>query len=175
MSIPPSRRIGARIKKRGKKEKGVIEKVADAKNVKEVEREYLTFDNLLKKVQQHMSSNFGGIYDTDRSGNACALPDNHRMRSGYTDIVSEKSGNNGHYKRLITIEEKVREFNLIRRDGEGNVLNNVVHLVTRETDDPSKDVTMQRLLTACLTMHPNALCVAEMKSNEARIPVRYHE
>ena len=39
----------AKKKKRGKKEKGVIEKVADAKNVKEVEREYLTFDNLLKR------------------------------------------------------------------------------------------------------------------------------
>ena len=40
-------------KKRGKKEKGVIEKAADARNVKEVEREFLSFDNLLVKVQQH--------------------------------------------------------------------------------------------------------------------------
>ena len=57
----------AKKKKRGKKEKGVIEKVADAKNVKEVEREYLTFDNLLKKVQQHMSSKYAvELYDSEQ-------------------------------------------------------------------------------------------------------------
>ncbi len=87
--------------------------------------------------------------------------------SGKTTFMADIMSHFPAEKRLITIEEKVREFNLIKTDNEGNVLNNVVHLVTRETDDPSKDVTMQKLLTACLTMHPNALCVAEMKSNEA--------
>ncbi len=87
--------------------------------------------------------------------------------SGKTTFMADIMSHFPSEKRLITIEEKVREFNLIKTDDKGNVLNNVVHLVTRETDDPSKDVTMQKLLTACLTMHPNALCVAEMKSNEA--------
>lgn len=39
--------------------------------------------------------------------------------------------------------------------------------MTYESDDPTRCVTMQDLLTKCLTMHPDAICVAEMKNEEA--------
>lgn len=70
-------------------------------------------------------------------------------------------------RRLITIEKSVREFNLIKRDQDGNALNNVIHFVTYESDDPSRSVTMRDLLTKCLTMDPDSICVAEMKNEEA--------
>ncbi len=44
---------------------------------------------------------------------------------------------------------------------------NVVHFVTYESDDPSRCVTMRDLLTKCLTMDPDSICVAEMKNEEA--------
>jgi pilus assembly protein CpaF len=87
--------------------------------------------------------------------------------SGKTTFMADIMSNYPDNKRLITLEKSVREFDLVKYDEKGNVVNNVIHLVTKETDDPSKDVTLEKLLTMCLTMHPNAICVAEMKNEEA--------
>lgn len=86
---------------------------------------------------------------------------------GKTTFMADIMSRYPKHRRLLTIEKSVREFDLVDRDAEGHVTNNVVHMVTHETDDPTKDVTIQKLLTACLTMHPNAICVAEMKNEEA--------
>ena len=87
--------------------------------------------------------------------------------SGKTTIMADIMSNYPNHKRLITLEKSVREFDLVKRDENGRVVNDVLHLVTKETDDPAKDVTLSKLLTMCLTMHPNAICVAEMKNDEA--------
>lgn len=87
--------------------------------------------------------------------------------SGKTTIMADIMSNYPNHKRLITLEKSVREFDLVKRDENGRVVNDVLHLVTKETDDPTKDVTLSKLLTMCLTMHPNAICVAEMKNDEA--------
>ena len=87
--------------------------------------------------------------------------------SGKTTIMADIMSNIPDHRRLITIEKSVREFDLVKRDENGRKINNVVHLVTYESDDPTRCVTMQDLLTKCLTMHPDAICVAEMKNEEA--------
>lgn len=87
--------------------------------------------------------------------------------SGKTTIMADIMSNFPDDRRLITIEKSVREFNLIKRDQDGNALNNVIHFVTYESDDPSRSVTMRDLLTKCLTMDPDSICVAEMKNEEA--------
>ncbi|MGN0182939.1 MAG: ATPase, T2SS/T4P/T4SS family [Candidatus Ornithomonoglobus sp.] len=87
--------------------------------------------------------------------------------SGKTTIMADIMSNYPNNKRLITLEKSVREFDLVKRDENGNVINDVLHLVTKETDDPARDVTLAKLLTMCLTMHPNSICVAEMKNEEA--------
>ena len=87
--------------------------------------------------------------------------------SGKTTIMADIMSNIPDHRRLITIEKSVREFDLVKRDENGEKINNVVHLVTYESDDPTRCVTMQDLLTKCLTMHPDAICVAEMKNEEA--------
>ena len=69
--------------------------------------------------------------------------------------------------RIFTIEEDVREFNLIKTDQNGTVSNNVVHTVTRKSDDPVKEISQERLLEAAMTMDPDVICVAEMKGREA--------
>lgn len=73
-----------------------------------------------------------------------------------------------HSKRIYTVEETTREFDLVVRDPQsGHVLNNVIHTVTRESDDPKQRITEQMLLEQGLTFDPDFLCMAEMKGDEA--------
>ncbi len=87
--------------------------------------------------------------------------------SGKTTFMADIMSNLPDDRRLITIEKSVREFNLIKKDENGKPINNVIHFVTYESDDPSRSVTMRDLLTKCLTMDPDSICVAEMKNEEA--------
>lgn len=87
--------------------------------------------------------------------------------SGKTTFMADIMSHFPNDRRLITIEKSVREFDLVKRGEDGAVLNNVMHLVTHDSDDESKSVTMQKLLTASLTMDPDSICVAEMKNEEA--------
>ncbi len=70
-------------------------------------------------------------------------------------------------KRIFTIENHTREFNLIKKDKDGNVINNVIHTITKEHEDKDKRITMSKLLETALTVNPDYICVAEMKSDEA--------
>lgn len=70
-------------------------------------------------------------------------------------------------KRIITVEEEVREFNLIKRNGEGDVTNNVIHLSTKRGEDKRHDIDQLKLLETALTMNPDYICMAEMKGSEA--------
>lgn len=70
-------------------------------------------------------------------------------------------------KRLITIEKGCREFDCVKRNTQDEVINNVIHMLTKESDDPNQTVTMIKLLELALTMHPHFLVVSEMKSEES--------
>lgn len=56
--------------------------------------------------------------------------------SGKTTIMAWLLSNVPNNRRLITIEEGSREFDLVKRDEEGNILNSVVHLLTRPMRTP---------------------------------------
>lgn len=70
-------------------------------------------------------------------------------------------------KKLITIENGTREFNNIKRDGNGKVINSVIHLVTRDSTKKETSITQQMLLEQSMTMNPDYLCMAEVKGSEA--------
>jgi pilus assembly protein CpaF len=70
-------------------------------------------------------------------------------------------------KRIITIENGCREFDLVKTDENGNVINNVVHLTTKESDDPKQNIDQEKLLEFTLTANPDVICVGESKSAEA--------
>lgn len=70
-------------------------------------------------------------------------------------------------KRLITIEEGTHDLTGTVRDASGKVLNNVVHLLTRHSNDPNEDFSQARLLEASLTMNPDFIAMGESKSHEA--------
>lgn len=70
-------------------------------------------------------------------------------------------------KRIVTIENGCREFDLVKTDASGNVINNVVHLTTKESEDPRQNIDQEKLLEFTLTANPDVICVGESKSAEA--------
>ncbi len=87
--------------------------------------------------------------------------------SGKTTLMSWILGQVPYNKRIVTLEQGCREFDLTVEDEAGNVLNNVVHLVTRFSDDPKQNITLVKLLETTLTINPDCVAVAEMKGAES--------
>lgn len=87
--------------------------------------------------------------------------------SGKTTLMSWLLSTIPYDKRIFTIENGTREFDLVMIDDEGHVLNNVVHTVTRSSDDPRQNIDQEKLLEYALTANPDVICVGEMKSSEA--------
>jgi len=87
--------------------------------------------------------------------------------SGKTTLMSWILSTLPDNKRLYTIENGTREFNLVKKNEKGEVVNNVIHTVTRHSDDPKQNINMVKLLETGLTVNPDYICVAEMKSEEA--------
>ena len=84
--------------------------------------------------------------------------------SGKTTIMAWLLSNVPNNRRLITIEEGSREFDLVKRDEEGNILNSVVHLLTRPHENPSMNINQDFLLERVLRKHPDVIGVGEMRS-----------
>ncbi len=71
--------------------------------------------------------------------------------------------------RVITLEGGTREFELVRRDENGKVTNNRLHLQTRPHRDAKLNVDLQVLLDLVLKLDPDVVVVGEMVSEEAFI------
>ena len=66
-------------------------------------------------------------------------------------------------KRIVTIED-TRELSLAQFDENGVMVNDMIHLLTKEEPNP---VTMLDLLKLSLRLHPTVLVPAEMRGKEA--------
>lgn len=84
--------------------------------------------------------------------------------SGKTTVMAWLLSNVPDNRRLITIEEGSREFDLVKRDSQGNILNSVVHLLTRPHENPSMNINQDFLLERVLRKHPDVIGVGEMRS-----------
>lgn len=69
-------------------------------------------------------------------------------------------------KRVFTIENGSRELSLVR-ERDGKVVNNVIHALTRPSENPAADVSQEDLLDLALRFNPEVICVGEMRSEEA--------
>lgn len=87
--------------------------------------------------------------------------------SGKTTVMAWLLSTIPDHMRLFTIENGCREFDLVKEDGQGNVINNVVHTVTRYSEDSKQNIDQEKLLEYALTSNPDIVCVGEMKSAEA--------
>ena len=84
--------------------------------------------------------------------------------SGKTTVMAWLLSNVPNNRRLITIEEGSREFDLIKRDENGNILNSVVHLLTRPHENTSMNINQDFLLERVLRKHPDVIGIGEMRS-----------
>ena len=86
--------------------------------------------------------------------------------SGKTTLLNAIMGSIPDGKRVFTIESGSRELSLVRRDKDGNVTNNVVHTLSRPSDNPAYDITQEDLVVASLHFNPDIVCVGEMRDTE---------
>ena len=91
--------------------------------------------------------------------------------SGKTTVMSWLLSMVPDNRRLITIEEGSREFDLIKRDRDGHAINSVVHLLTRPHENPSLDIDQDLLLERVLRKHPDVIGVGEMRSAKEALSV----
>jgi pilus assembly protein CpaF len=87
--------------------------------------------------------------------------------SGKTTLMSWLLSTIPDDKRIFTIENGTREFDLVKIDEEGNVINNVIHTVTRYSEEKRQNIDQEKLLESALTANPDYICVAEMKGDES--------
>ncbi len=87
--------------------------------------------------------------------------------SGKTSTASWLMSTLPDSKRIYTIEEGSREFDLIRRDANGKICNSVVHTVTKSSLDKASEISQENLLDYALRFNPDVICVGEMRSREA--------
>lgn len=87
--------------------------------------------------------------------------------SGKTTLMSWLLSTIPYDKRIFTIEQGAREFDLVVSGEDGQVLNSVVHTVTRSSEESRQNIDQERLLEFALTANPDVICVGEMKSSEA--------
>ena len=91
--------------------------------------------------------------------------------SGKTTVMSWLLSMVPDNRRLITIEEGSREFDLIKRDEHGKAKNSVVHLLTRPHENASLDIDQDLLLERVLRKHPDVIGVGEMRSAKEALSV----
>lgn len=70
-------------------------------------------------------------------------------------------------KRIFTIESGSRELSLVRKTRYGNITNNVVHTLSRPSDNPTYDITQEDLVVSSLRFNPDIVVVGEMRDTEA--------
>ena len=94
-----------------------------------------------------------------------------RTSSGKTTLLNSLLGSIPDGKRIYTIESGVRELSLVKRDEQGRVINNVVHTLSRPSDNDAYDITQEDLVMAALRFDPDVICVGEMRDKEAHSAV----
>lgn len=85
--------------------------------------------------------------------------------SGKTTLLNALLSTIPDNKRVFTIESGSRELSLVRRKG-SKIVNNVVHTLSRPSDNEAYDITQEDLVVASLRFNPDIVCVGEMRDVE---------
>ncbi len=87
--------------------------------------------------------------------------------SGKTSLLNAILSTVPNSKRIFSIESGARELSLVRRSADGAVVNNVVHTLSRPSDNPAYDISQENLVVASLRFNPDVVVVGEMRDTEA--------
>lgn len=86
--------------------------------------------------------------------------------SGKTTLLNALLNQIPDDKRVFTIESGSRELSLVHKKN-GKVVNNVVHTLSRPSENPQFDISQEDLVVASLRFNPDIVCVGEMRDTEA--------
>ena len=86
--------------------------------------------------------------------------------SGKTTLLNALLTSIPDNKRIFTIESGSRELSLVKVK-DGKVINNVVHTLSRPSDNPAYNITQEDLVVASLRFNPDIVVVGEMRDTEA--------
>ena len=86
--------------------------------------------------------------------------------SGKTTLLNALLKSIPNNKRIFTIESGTRELSLIRIEN-GKIVNNVVHTLSRPSDNETYNITQEDLVVASLRFNPDIVVVGEIRDSEA--------
>lgn len=85
--------------------------------------------------------------------------------SGKTTLLNAILSSISNNKRIFTIESGSRELSLVRYEDD-KIVNNVVHTLSRPSENPIYDISQEDLVVASLRFNPDIVCVGEMRDVE---------
>lgn len=85
-------------------------------------------------------------------------------RSGKTTFMSWLLDKVPDNRRLLTVEEGSREFSLVKRGNDGEIVNSVGQLLTRPSENPALNIDQAFLLERILRKDPDVIGVGEMRT-----------
>ncbi len=94
-----------------------------------------------------------------------------RTSSGKTTLLNALLTSIPDDKRIYTIESGARELNLVKRNRFGEIQNNVVHTLSRPSENEAYNITQEHLVVAALRFDPDVIVVGEIRDAEANSAV----
>jgi len=86
--------------------------------------------------------------------------------SGKTTLLNALLQSIPDNKRIFSIESGSRELSLVRSNND-KITNNVVHTLSRPSDNHAYDITQENLVVASLRFNPDIVAIGEMRDLEA--------
>lgn len=86
--------------------------------------------------------------------------------SGKTTLLNAILNDMPDTKRIFTIESGARELSLVRRNSAETVTNNVVHTLSRPSENEKQNIKQEDLVVTSLRFNPDIVCIGEMRDTE---------
>ena len=87
--------------------------------------------------------------------------------SGKTTLMNYLLSTIPNDRRIVSIEHNARELSLVKRNSDGKIVNNVVHMKTRPHSTSEWNISQEDLVSKALRLDPHNICVGEMRDSEA--------
>ena len=94
-----------------------------------------------------------------------------RTSSGKTTLLNALLTSIPDEKRIYTIESGARELSLVKRNHFGEIQNNVVHTLSRPSENSAFNISQEHLVVAALRFDPDIVVVGEIRDAEANSAV----
>ncbi len=94
-----------------------------------------------------------------------------RTSSGKTTLLNALLSSIPNDKRIYTIESGARELFLVKRNEQGEIINNAIHTLSRPSDNPAYNISQKHLVVAALRFNPDLIVIGEVRDEEANAAV----